>query len=497
MANSNTIGQGFAGIAQGFAQGLQNTAQIEQQGFQNRLALQKYASDQVKTQQVMSFAQQDQEMKMQQYELQLKQMQQKINQTTMYNAFNGYLADGDTKWFNTPLQEDQGIRTLTGGISRIDKFNTEDSGDMNLLRTAGVQDPNPEALKRFVKATYPDGTQKLLDIHGLALASGAWKQMREENVNLALKEAQAAYYSNKASGAGETTAMQKNAQYLDSLDPSGQLKKDYLNKETGYAPTTSTKEMNDVDKARKEILTTTPAFFETTFQPGTQEYRQVEPSIQRIEKGLGIKTNSTDKKEIADIKRIISLGNTAQNLTEEDTGIIDNITGNLSKYISNDAPAEARNAYSQMMVSIRNALFGATLPPAEMASFTSAFGSLYQQDKAVKSALKTSLEAIKSKLETYADTGDEAVTHFRYGADISKLDGIINNLNGMINSIDGKGTKASKPSNITPNIPLPDKTLTGSSDYKTPPQVYSEGQRARNPKTGETLVFTNGRWVAE
>lgn len=495
MGNTTyAIGQGFAGASQGFERGLQNQAQIEQQGFSNRLALQKYAAEQEKNTKLMDFAQQDQDMKMKQYDLQIKQLQSKLNQTAIYNAFNGYLTDGDTRWFNTPLQEDENIRKLSGGVSRIDKFNIEDSGDMSLLKTSGIQEPTSEALKRFVKATYPDGSQKLLDIHGLVFASGAWKQMNDERIANTLKEAQAAYYSNKGVGGSDKTAMQKNADYLDSLDPTGKMKQDFLNKETGWAPTTATKEMNEADKARQDIISNNPKFFETTYQAGTTEYRTIEPSIQRIEKSLGIKNNSTDKKEMADIKRIITLSDKAKNLTEEDTGMLDNLVGNISKYVSDKAPAEARNAYNQMMVSVRNALFGATLPPAEMASFTSAFGSLYQQDKAVKSALKTSLEAIKSKFETYADTGDEAVTHFRYGADLAKMDQIITNLDSMIGVIDGK---KSKSSNITPNIPLPDKNLDTGSDYKTPPPSFKDGQRAQNPKTGEVLVFKNGRWVAE
>ena len=87
--------------------------------------------------------------------------------------------------------------------------------------------------------------------------------------------------------------------------------------------------------------------------------------------------------------------------------MIDNLVGNVKKYVSDDAPAEARNAYSQMMTTIRNSLYGATLPAAEMTSFTQAFGSLYQQDKAVKSALKTSLEGVKAKMEAFNEVGDE------------------------------------------------------------------------------------------
>ena len=89
----------------------------------------------------------------------------------------------------------------------------------------------------------------------------------------------------------------------------------------------------------------------------------------------------------------------------------------------------------------------------------------------------------------------KAVTHFRYGADAAKLSKIIDNLDAMIATVDGKqGSKGS----IKPNIPLPSKTAdAGSGDYRTPPSKYQEGQRAKNPKTGAMLVYTNGKWVAE
>ena len=134
-----------------------------------------------------------------------------------------------------------------------------------------------------------------------------------------------------------------------------------------------------------------------------------------------------------------------------------------------------------------------------MTSFTQAFGSLYQQDKAVKSALKTSLEGVKAKMETFTDVGDEAVTHFRYGADAAKLNKIIDNIDSMIAAVDGKqGSKGS----IKPNIPLPSKsTASGTNeDYKTPPPAsapkYNEGQRAKL-KDGTIVVYSNGKWVAE
>lgn len=499
--DANILGNVGIGLSQGLEKGLQNAYQINRQGMTDRLAIQKMAEESKAREMTANM----QNVQIEQMQMQLAELKKAKLKETAYNATNAYFTDGNYRHLNNALQETPELKSLFGGITRVDPIDTNNEADMRMFQEAGGQDySTPEARKRYVKVTDASGNTRIADMFAEAKKNGTWKTWTDEQFSNLEKEAKIAelnakakYYEGKGiGGTGEKTAMQKNAEYLENIDPA--LKDDYLKKETGWAPTTTTKELTEVDKARATVLKTNPDFFETTYVPGTDEYRQMEPNIQKIEKNLGIKLTSADKKEMADIKRIITLGDTAKKLTPEDTGMIDNLVGNVKKYVSDDAPAEAKNAYSQMMTTVRNSLYGATLPAAEMTSFTQAFGSLYQQDKAVKSALKTSLEAIKAKMEVFADTGDEAVTHFRYGADAAKLSKIIDNLDTMIATVDGKqGSKGS----IKPNIPLPSKiTDVGNRDYKTPPPApskYQEGQRARNPKTGATLVYTNGKWVAE
>lgn len=502
--DANIIGNAGVGLAQGLERGLQNAYQINRQGMTDRLQIQKMAEDSKYKEQSSNMQQKEFDLKMREYDMKFAVQEQ-------YMAFDAYTADGDVDHLNRLLKKSP-ITAERAGAIRFEKLNSNEPADARMLSNDfGISTITPLVAKNYIKAIKPDGSVQIMPMNGLYVATGYSSTKDKEtraklaaSADLAYKESQttenlakAAYYDGKGiGGTGEKTAMQKNADYLDNIDPA--LKEDYLKKEAGWAPTTTTKELIEVDKARTTILKNNPKFFETTYVPGTDEYRQMEPNIQKIEKNLGIKLNSTDKKEMADIKRIITLGDTAKKLTPEDTGMIDNLVGNVKKYVSDDAPAEAKNAYNQMMTTIRNSLYGATLPAAEMTSFTQAFGSLYQQDKAVKSALKTSLEGVKAKMEAFNEVGDEAVTHFRYGADAAKLSKIIDNLDAMIATVDGKqGSKGS----VKPNIPLPSKTAdAGNGDYKTPPPApskYQEGQRAKNPNTGQMLVYTNGKWVAE
>lgn len=500
--DANIIGSIGLGVSQGLEKGMQNAYQINRQGMQDRLAIQKMAEESQARQMTMS----TQELQMQQMQMQLKQLKEDKLKRTAYDATNAFFEDGNYRHLNNALQSDPEIKSLFMGVTRVDPLDMNNNEDIRQFQALGgeVYD-STETRKRYVKATMPDGSTMVADMFALAKGNGTWKTWndtkldeREKEAKIAEMKAKATYYEGKGiGGTGEKTAMQKNADYLGNIDPA--LKEDYLKKETGWAPTTTTKELNEVDKARATVLKENPKFFETVYQPGTDEYRKMEPNIQKIEKNLGIKLTSADKKEMADIKRIITLGDVSKGLTPEDTGIIDNLVGNIKKYVSDDAPSEAKNAYSQMMTTIRNGLYGATLPAAEMTAFTQAFGSLYQQDKAVKSALKTSLEATKAKMEVFSDVGDEAVTHFRYGADAAKLNKIIDNLDTMIATVDGKqGSKG----NIKPNIPLPSKSAASntSEDYKMPPPAstpkYNEGQRAKL-KDGTIVVYSNGKWVAE
>lgn len=500
--DANIIGSIGVGVSQGLERGIQNTYQINRQGMQDRRAIQKIAEESQARQMTMS----TQELQMQQMQMQLKQLKEDKLKRTAYDATNAFFEDGNYRHLNNALQSDPEIKSLFMGVTRVDPLDMNNNEDIRQFQALGgeVYD-SPETRKRYVKATMQDGSTMVADMFALAKGNGTWKTWndtkldeREKEAKIAEMKAKAAYYEGRgAGGTGEKTAMQKNADYLGNIDPA--LKDGYLRKEAGWAPTTTTKELNEVDKARTTILKENPRFFETVYQPGTDEYRKMEPNIQKIEKNLGIKLTSADKKEMADIKRIITLGDVSKGLTPEDTGMIDNLVGNLKKYVSDDAPSEAKNAYSQMMTTIRNGLYGATLPAAEMTSFTQAFGSLYQQDKAVKSALKTALEATKANMETFTDVGDEAVTHFRYGADSAKLSKIIENLDTMIATVDGKqGSKGS----IKPNIALPSKSVASGTNegYKTPPPAstpkYNEGQRAKL-KDGTIVVYSNGKWVAE
>lgn len=508
--DANIVGSIGQGIVQGLERGTQNAYNIQNQGINQRLQIQKMAEDSQYKQQMLNMSQDSASRQQKEFDLKLREYDMKFAVQDQYAAFEAYSADGDVSHLNRMLTKSPLTKERANAV-RFEKLNPTEQADTSMLAEKfGLDVITPAVSKNYVKAIRPDGSVDIMPMTGLYIATGyATTKDKErraklmEDAELAHKEAQAAKENAMAekyssSGGVDDTAMQKNYQFLKGKD--AKLGDDYLKKETGWAPTSQTKEGLELEKVKKELPTD---FFDKTYEPGTPEYRELEPKVQKIEKLAGIKLDSATRKEISNIKQIITLADPASKLTEADTGLIDNTFGNLSKYVSDKSPAPAKAAYNQIMTSIRNATYGATLPAAEMSAFADAYGTLYQQVPAIRDSLKTSLTAVKSKLEAYAYVGDEAVSHFRFGADEKKLNGIVDNLQNLIDATEAKepGKKA-----IKPNIPLPSKSAAQGTgeDYKTPPpgarntvKEYADGTKAKN-QAGQVLVYRTGKgWVAE
>lgn len=300
-----------------------------------------------------------------------------------------------------------------------------------------------EVLGMYAKFNSKPGPQKVTG--DLEKFTTGYKQLFPEAKNEDVWEA---YNRSKAKeGGDQRTAFQKDTEWLKGAY-GNDVANSFVNTRTTWSPTSTTKELNKVDEVKNSMEKKYPAFYSTDFKPGTPEYREVERDVQKIEQYLKIKPSDSERKQMADIKATIALAKSGTKLTEADTGLLDNLVGNIKKYISKDTPPESKAAYSQMMTSIRNALYGATLPAAEMASYTEAFGSLSQQLPAIQTSLKPALESLRARFETIQNTGDEAVSHFRLGVGKKELDSIIGNLDNMINHTEAK---TSSGRSITPS----------------------------------------------
>lgn len=223
----NNIGAAFVGLSQGLEQGIQNSYNIEHQGIQDRLAIQKYAEDSQYKQQSMQMEKSKYDLQMEQMQTQLEALKKDKLKTTAFQAFDGYMTDGNPRWFNQALQENPDLSKLFGNVVRVEPLNPNSKEDVRLFGDAGgVNMKDPEVLKRYVKTVDSSGNVQLTDLFAEAKRAGVYKTWDDEKLNRLDKEAKIAetnaktkYYSGRADGssAGSTPFDIKTAEYEADL----------------------------------------------------------------------------------------------------------------------------------------------------------------------------------------------------------------------------------------------------------------------------------------
>ena len=229
--DANIIGSIGLGVSQGLEKGIQNAYQITRQGMQDRMAIQKMAEESQARQMTMS----TQELQMQQMRLQLEALQQDKLKRTAYDATNAFFEDGNYRHLNNALQSNPDLKQLFMGVTRVDPLDMNNEADKRMFEEiGGVNYGSPEARKRYVKATMPDGSTMVADMFALAKGNGTWKTwndekltQREKEAEIAYKsasaikaEAEAAYYGSKGSAEGGEQfykTQKAKKEYTDSM----------------------------------------------------------------------------------------------------------------------------------------------------------------------------------------------------------------------------------------------------------------------------------------
>lgn len=185
------------------------------------------------------------------------------------------------------------------------------------------------------------------------------------------------------------------------------------------------------------------AFFQTDFND-PKNYRKAAHNITAIEKLEGHEFTNQEKKELNDIRSLIAVSDPSIDLTQEETGLFDNLMTGLKEFVSDEVSGTAaRSSYNTFRNSVRHALYGAALTEAEIKSFNEAFGTLGQQLGPVLSKFKTSLTQVKAKLNSIARMKNPYSAYARLGVDQDQISNIISALDERIKLID-KSTKPIK-----------------------------------------------------
>lgn len=184
------------------------------------------------------------------------------------------------------------------------------------------------------------------------------------------------------------------------------------------------------------------AFFATDFAD-TKNFNDAYRYVTKIMKLEGTQLSDGEKKNIGDIRRMLSLAQTAGGINEDSTGLVDNYLSGLHKYVSdNSTNVEAKAAMAAFKNTLRNALYGATLTDGEIKMFNDAYGTNSQKLGPVLAQFKVALSEVKANIDNVTATNNPFAMKVLIGADQERLLNIQNALQQRIDYLEGRSGSA-------------------------------------------------------
>ena len=439
-------------------------------------------------------------LKLQQYETQVRQLQATNARQSVFDAFKLYEGDSNPGHLNNALQllkNNPVAQSWTGGVIRFDPVTTADS---KLLEQSGIRDikgfiDHPEVHKSVVVATGADGSKTLVDLNQLKAGMGytqymedadldrmskralmlkrlqmggtadkevqsdrVIKQLMADNPDLSYTDAWKMYKNpNTKSG---TTALERSAQaVIDEAVAKGEEPPTWTDA-MGIAaqktsPTGKQKDMAATDEAKATLDTQFGGSFLSADLSDPKVRAKAEPYVRRIEQFSGAEMSTSQKKRVAEIRQLVTLGKEGSELTAAETGPLDSLLRDAKKYISDEVNgADKVSAYNSYRNLVRNALFGASLTNNEQAEFDRAFGSLKEQRGPILAKLRTQLQMLQDELGSIYDSGDEYVMKYRLGMDSDKLVQVMNTLDQRLAMFDNRAPEGTDVK-VKVNAPVP------------------------------------------
>lgn len=156
----------------------------------------------------------------------------------------------------------------------------------------------------------------------------------------------------------------------------------------------------------------------------------------KIEQLTGTEPSEADKKTITELRELMTLANPVVKLTASQTGLIDKQISGVTKYFSDNIEGvEAKAALQTFRNTLRHALFGSALTEAEITAFNEAAGHLGYQLGPVLAHFRTSVEQLKTRLESTGEMMNPYSAKVRLGKDQVQLGKILQALDERLNYI--------------------------------------------------------------
>lgn len=223
-------------------------------------------------------------------------------------------------------------------------------------------------------------------------------------------------------------------------------------------------------------------FFKTDFGDNTN-FNKAWPKVVKINKLQGTELKAEDKKNVTEVRSLITVADPASKISAKQTGFIDNTLKDVFSYMSDDANgADKTAAMAVFRSSLRNALYGSTLTDGEIKSFDEAYGNNNQKLGPVLEKYKVALSQVNSKLDSVARMGNPYTMHVLLGADQKKLANIQAALQQRIDFVEGR---------INPN----GSKITAKNEnvsYEKPPTVNSATFINKEARPSLSSIFGGG-----
>jgi len=520
---------GEYGIAQGITQGLQyvNQGMMQVESIKNSREQLRQAAERNQIQMQTAKVQQDTaNVQLQAMQFKLQQMEQSKAKEDAFNAFNAYEETGDVKYLNLVKEKNPLLKQMldnagTVSIHGINEFSTEKLNEIGYK--PGVQ-------SKPIVITKADGAQSIEDLTGMYITSGYLKEMRKdklENLMMTIQENKAKSLQAEAEvdtykgeltstimqdlkaqvDAGTITAEEAWKQLnskgksgsseikpfdIQTAEYFGNLKtkidngaatpeetatyNSWLTKEGGSAVAANEKISTDVSKLQKDGIDLQDPDFNLDSVPEDKKVK-VNTAIRDLENTPGGKklVNNISKKLGDGLGAVQSTATKLSDLATQknvQTAVVKNQIDAVKQYIpeglqnideSDLKDIEFRQAFLSVTATMLKMQSGLTVSEAEAQRFAGSMGTLNKNTKVNMSGLKNKLDEVIGDYEANRYL-EPTLYNAKYRAPI---DGI-KQVSSQIDSYLGKSTTQ-----------------------------YAAGTIAKNPKTGETLIFNGKEWVKQ
>lgn len=482
MANASM----YAGIAQGLSQVADYERERPDREMRREEARLRQESGQFKFEQMKQAAplQREQtELELEKLRAEVKSQKQARLKTETFGAFRNYNSDKDTRHLNNFLKTAKSMGDPTWSHwARFDEV-TRNYETEAMLGQAGIMNVeeyfnDPELLASKVLATDANGERTLLDMEKLQAATGYTQHMTTEELKAARERAELeklligtesattnivrkiakeekislleAYRMYKeAEGTKEAgSTVERIATKLREADPT-LSHADSIREATRIqaAPSGAEKDINVTAEVREKLHTLSPtgSFYDLDLTDPKNREKAGELIID-LEHATGRKLDSATKTAARKMRSLLALGGKAgDKISEAETGLIDHMLHKVKKYFSDNVEGtEGQATYELFRNMQRNALFGATLPAAEMSAFNAAAGTLGMQLGPALDHLVVGMEDTKESLQAIIDFEDPMAAKYYLGTSMEQAEMAIDAINERLDFIQdfrGKNTK--------------------------------------------------------